>query len=62
MTRTGRPRTFNRDDAVATAMLLFWEHGFESTSLAQLRAVMGGYPRQVSTRRSNPKKCCSAKQ
>jgi AcrR family transcriptional regulator len=42
MPRTGRPRTFNRDDAVATAMLLFWEHGYESTSLAQLRAVMGG--------------------
>lgn len=41
MPRTGRPRTFNRDEAVAAAMLLFWEHGFESTSLAQLRAAMG---------------------
>lgn len=42
MPRTGRPREFNRDEAVVAAMLLFWEHGFESTSLAQLRAAMGG--------------------
>lgn len=41
MARTGRPRAFNRDEAVAAAMLLFWEHGYESTSLAQLRAAMG---------------------
>ncbi len=41
MPRTGRPRSFNRDEAVAAAMLLFWEHGFEPTSLAQLRAAMG---------------------
>lgn len=41
MARTGRPRAFNRDGAVAAAMLLFWEHGYESTSLAQLRAAMG---------------------
>lgn len=41
MPRTGRPRTFNRDEAVAAAMILFWEYGFESTSLAQLKAAMG---------------------
>ncbi|MGG1597515.1 TetR/AcrR family transcriptional regulator [Paenibacillus naphthalenovorans] len=41
MPRTGRPRAFNRDEAVAAAMVLFWEHGFESTSVAQLRAAMG---------------------
>ncbi|MEC0206019.1 TetR/AcrR family transcriptional regulator [Paenibacillus lautus] len=41
MARTGRPRAFNRDEAVAAAMLLFWEHGYESTSLAQLRTAMG---------------------
>ncbi|MEC0242723.1 TetR/AcrR family transcriptional regulator [Paenibacillus dokdonensis] len=41
MPRTGRPRAFNRDEAVAAAMHLFWEHGYESTSLAQLRAAMG---------------------
>ncbi|MCY9589979.1 TetR/AcrR family transcriptional regulator [Paenibacillus chitinolyticus] len=42
MPRTGRPRAFNRDEAVAAAMFLFWEHGFESTSLTQLREAMGG--------------------
>jgi AcrR family transcriptional regulator len=42
MPRTGRPREFNREEALSAAMLLFWEHGFESTSLAQLRAAMGG--------------------
>ncbi|RCX23683.1 TetR family transcriptional regulator [Fontibacillus phaseoli] len=41
MPRTGRPRSFNRDEAIVAAMILFWEHGFESTSLAQLRAAMG---------------------
>lgn len=41
MPRTGRPREFNRDEAVTAAMNLFWEHGFESTSISQLRAVMG---------------------
>ncbi|UUZ96584.1 TetR/AcrR family transcriptional regulator [Paenibacillus sp. P25] len=41
MPRTGRPRSFNRDEAVVAAMILFWEYGFESTSLAQLRAAMG---------------------
>ncbi|MGG3308358.1 TetR/AcrR family transcriptional regulator [Paenibacillus lautus] len=41
MPRTGHPRTFNRDEAVAAAMILFWEYGFESTSLAQLKAAMG---------------------
>ncbi|GBF76404.1 TetR family transcriptional regulator [Paenibacillus sp. 598K] len=41
MARTGRPRSFSRDEAVTAAMLLFWEYGYESTSLAQLRAAMG---------------------
>ncbi|MBP2199473.1 TetR/AcrR family transcriptional regulator [Pantoea cypripedii] len=39
--RTGRPRQFDRDEAVIHAMHLFWENGYESTSLAQLKAAIG---------------------
>ncbi|WP_375382324.1 TetR/AcrR family transcriptional regulator [uncultured Sphingomonas sp.] len=42
MVRTGRPREFDRDQALAAATELFWRHGFEGTSLAQLREAMGG--------------------
>lgn len=42
MARTGRPRGFDRDEAVAQAMHLFWKHGFEGVSLEQLRRSMGG--------------------
>lgn len=41
MARMGRPRQFDRDAAVLTAMHLFWEHGYESTSLSQLKAALG---------------------
>jgi len=42
MTQMGRPRTFDRDAAITKAMHLFWEHGYESTSLSQLKASIGG--------------------
>jgi AcrR family transcriptional regulator len=42
MARTGRPRAFDRDDAVDQAMQLFWQHGYDSTSLALLKAQLGG--------------------
>lgn len=41
MAQMGRPRQFDRDAAVITAMHLFWEHGYESTSLSQLKAGLG---------------------
>ncbi|ADT89109.1 MULTISPECIES: TetR/AcrR family transcriptional regulator [Vibrio] len=41
MARTGRPREFNRDEAVKKAMDLFWKKGFEGTSLSELRTALG---------------------
>jgi AcrR family transcriptional regulator len=40
----GRPRTFDRADALAQAMKLFWERGFEGASFHELISVMGISP------------------
>ncbi|OZI61157.1 TetR family transcriptional regulator [Bordetella genomosp. 11] len=37
----GRPRTFDRDKAIEEAMQVFWQNGYESTSLSQLKAAIG---------------------
>jgi TetR/AcrR family transcriptional regulator, copper-responsive repressor len=42
--RTGRPREFDRDAALATAMMLFWQHGFENVSIAQITDAIGIAP------------------
>ncbi len=39
--RIGRPRAFDREQALNLALDLFWRHGFEGTSTAQLTAAMG---------------------
>lgn len=39
--RPGRPLSFDRDVALHRAMLAFWRHGYETTSISALTAAMG---------------------
>ncbi|MFD7717559.1 TetR/AcrR family transcriptional regulator [Streptomyces sp. NPDC059814] len=41
MPTVGRPRIFDMEAVLEAAMLLFWEQGYEGTSLAQLREATG---------------------
>lgn len=36
----GRPRSFDRDNALEIALQLFWQFGYEGVSIAQLSAMM----------------------
>lgn len=42
--KTGRPLSFDTDEALERAMLAFWRSGYETTSIADLTAAMGVTP------------------
>jgi AcrR family transcriptional regulator len=47
--KTGRPLSFDRAIALEQAMLTFWRHGYETTSIADLTTAMGITPPSLYT-------------
>jgi AcrR family transcriptional regulator len=41
MSQRGRPKCFDREKALDAALLLFWEQGFEQTSVDEVATAMG---------------------
>ncbi|CAN5277825.1 TetR/AcrR family transcriptional regulator [soil metagenome] len=54
--RSGRPLSFDRNAALNAAMLLFWRHGYEATSLSDLTTAMGVTPPSVYAAFGNKKR------
>tara|TARA_R110002167_G_scaffold149886_2_gene343395 strand:+ start:724 stop:1341 length:618 start_codon:yes stop_codon:yes gene_type:complete len=53
--RAGRPLSFDRETALADAMLIFWRHGYESTSISDLTRALGVTPPSIYAAFGNKK-------
>ena len=42
-----RPRSISRDESLERALLLFWEHGYDRTSIADLSKALGVGPSSI---------------
>ncbi|TDB97225.1 TetR/AcrR family transcriptional regulator [Actinomadura sp. 7K534] len=47
MSRTGRPRSFDDDQVIGSALDLFWRRGYAATSLRDLKEDLGVLPGSV---------------
>ena len=54
--KKGRPLSFDRDEALQKVMLLFWQHGYEATSLNDITTALEVKPSSIYSAFGDKKK------
>ncbi|MDY7539599.1 TetR/AcrR family transcriptional regulator [Undibacterium sp. 5I1] len=54
--KKGRPLSFDRDEALQKVMLLFWQHGYEATSLNDITSALEVKPSSIYSAFGDKKK------